>query len=95
MVVLPTTTLAKSPGVLAQAAPTDSTLVLLNPRNGEYYTLDTVGPRVWQLCDGQRTISEIAATIAEEYDAVADVITDDVLELAKELMDAELVVATG
>ena len=57
-------TIAKSPGVLAQTAPTDSTLVLLNPRSGEYFTLEAVGPRVWQLCDGQRTLSEIATMSA-------------------------------
>lgn len=95
MTVSPTTTLSKSPGVLAQTEPTDSTLVLLNPKNGEYYTLEAVGPRVWQLFDGKRTLSDIAATIAQEYEESPDVIADDVLELAKELMDAQLVVPTG
>jgi hypothetical protein len=92
----PTTTLAKSPGVLAQQMqPTDSTLVLLNPQSGEYYTLEAVGPRVWQLCDGKRTISEIAAIIAEEYDQSPQVIADDVLELLKDLMDEALVVTAS
>jgi hypothetical protein len=94
MTVSTSTTLAKSPGVLAQKEPTDSTLVLLNPRNGEYYTLEAVGPRVWQLFDGKRTISDIATAIAGEYDESPDVIANDVLELAQELMDAQLVVAT-
>ena len=67
-------------------------LLLLNPKNGEYYTLEPVGARVWQLCDGKRTISEIAAIIGQEYEESTDVIQSDVLELAKELMDEELVV---
>jgi hypothetical protein len=87
---------ARSPGVLAQQLEqTDSTLVLLHPRSGEYFTLEAVGRRVWQLCDGKRTIAEIAASIAEEYEEAPGVITSDVLELVKELMDAELVVAAS
>jgi len=29
--------------------------------------LDEVGSRVWQLCDGERTVEEIIATLREEY----------------------------
>jgi hypothetical protein len=87
------TTPERRPGVLAQQVkPDDPSLVLLNPKSGEYYTLEAVGTRVWQLCDGKRTISEIAATIAEEYDASPETIERDVMELVKELMDEELVV---
>jgi hypothetical protein len=93
--ISPTTTLSRSPGVLAQSAPTDSTLILLNPRSGEYFTLEAVGPRVWELCDGKRTIAEIAAAIADEYDAAPETITSDVLELAEALMDAKLVAEVG
>jgi coenzyme PQQ synthesis protein D (PqqD) len=87
------TILQRSPGVLAQQVkPDDSSLVLLNPRSGEYYTLEAVSTRVWQLCDGRRTIAEIAAIIGEEYDQSREVIESDVLELVKDLMDEKLVV---
>ena len=88
------TILQRSPGVLAQQVkPDDSSLVLLNPQSGEYYTLEAVSTRVWQLCDGRRTISEIAAIIGEEYEQSLEVIESDVLELVKDLMDEKLVVA--
>jgi hypothetical protein len=84
----------RRPGVLAQQVkPDEESLVLLNPKSGEYYTLQAVGTRVWQLCDGKRTISEMAAIIAQEYDESPDVIEGDVLDLVKDLMDEELVVA--
>jgi hypothetical protein len=89
-----TTTPERRPGVLAQQVkPDDPSLVLLNPKTGEYYTLEAVGTRVWQLCDGKRTISEIAAIIGEEYDESRETIESDVIELVKELMDEELVVS--
>ncbi len=88
------TALARRSGVLAQQVKKDEpTLVLLNPKSGEYYTLEPVGARVWELCDGKRTISEIAAIISQEYEESPEVIESDILELAKELIDEELVVA--
>src|SRR5262245_32190532 len=85
---------ARSPGVLAQQLePAESPLVLFHPRIGYIFTVSAVGQRIWQLCDGKRTISEIAASIAAEYEESPGVIENDVLELVKELMDAELVVA--
>lgn len=83
----------KRSGVLAQQVkPDDPSLVLLNPQSGKYYTLEAVGTRVWQLCDGVRTISEIAVLIGQEYDESVEIIESDVMELVKELLDEELVV---
>ncbi len=87
---------ARGPGVLSrQAKPDDPALVLLNPRSGEYYTLDSVGTRIWQLCDGKVTVAEIATIVSREYEAPTDVIENDVVELLEELIDEALVVSTG
>jgi pyrroloquinoline quinone biosynthesis protein D len=48
---------------------------------------DQTAVAVLQLCDGQRTVEEIAAKLAEEYSAPADVIEADVLELLQDLAD--------
>jgi pyrroloquinoline quinone biosynthesis protein D len=37
------------------------------------------------LCDGKRTVAEIAEALAQEYDADAGVITTDVLALLRDL----------
>jgi hypothetical protein len=93
MILSPATVLERRSGVLAQQVKADDpSLVLLNPKNGEYYTLEPVGARVWQLCDGKRTISGIAEIISGEYEQSPEVIESDILELAKELIDEELVV---
>jgi Coenzyme PQQ synthesis protein D (PqqD) len=84
---------ARRPGVLGQQVkPDDPSLVLLDPKSGKYFTLEAVGTRVWNLCDGTRKILEIAATLAQEYEESAEVIEGDVLDLVKELLDEELVV---
>jgi len=63
----------------------EGSLVLLHARTGHYYTLDDVGARVWQLCDGERAVDDIVAALHAEYDAPADVLATDVGELLGEL----------
>ena len=87
------TTLSRNPGVLARKVkPDDPALVLLNPKSGEYFTLEAIGTQVWELCDGKRTVGDIVALLKEEYDESADVIEQDVFELCRELLDEALVV---
>lgn len=70
---------------------TGETVFLLDPASGEYFTLDDVGGRVWELCDGTRTDEAIAAALADEYDAPADQILDDVRALLDDLAESNLV----
>ncbi len=67
------------------------TVVLLNLDDGQYFALDEVGGRVWELCDGSRTVSEISAIIGQEYDAPAKTIEQDLAELMSDLANEDLV----
>jgi hypothetical protein len=69
------------------------TLVLLNVDDGQYYTLNEVGSRVWELCDGTTSVAEMAALICRDFDAPLDTVRADVLELIAELADGHLVTA--
>jgi pyrroloquinoline quinone biosynthesis protein D len=59
--------------------------ILLAPER--ILTPDQTAVAVLQLCDGNRTVEEIAAKLAEEYSAPADVIAADVVELLQDLAD--------
>jgi pyrroloquinoline quinone biosynthesis protein D len=48
---------------------------------------DQTAVSVLQLCDGKRTVEEIAAVLANEYSAPVDVIAKDVQELLQDLAD--------
>ena len=63
----------------------DAGVVVLKPSDGQYFSLDDVGGRIWELCEGERTVTQIANTLAQEYDAPAAVIERDALELLEEL----------
>ena len=84
---------ARRPGVVAQSA--DGTHVLLDTTSGAYFTLDEVGGRVWELCDG-RPVTSIAEALCAEFEAPQATIERDVLELLEELRGEGLVaVAEG
>jgi coenzyme PQQ synthesis protein D (PqqD) len=78
--------------ILAQRSA--DTVILLNPQTGHYYTLDEVGARVWDLCDGSRRVKDVVATIHDEYDAPVQAIQTDVMELLDDLA-RELLVSTA
>jgi hypothetical protein len=80
--------LAHAEQILAQAN-VDS-LILLNPQDGQYYTLDEVGARVWQLCDGRRAVADVIAAIHAEYDAPLAAIQTDIVELLDDLAREKL-----
>ena len=65
-------------------------VILLNPDDGQYFTLDEVGARVWQLCDGTRAVEEMISTIHAEYDAPLSAIRADVVELLDDLAREKL-----
>jgi len=48
----------------------DNEAVLVHPVQGKVRVLNSVGARVWELADGQRTLGQIAGVIATEYDVV-------------------------
>lgn len=48
---------------------------------------DQIAVAVLKLCDGKRTVEEIAAVLAKEYSAPVDVIQADVLDLLQGLAD--------
>lgn len=75
--------------VLAQEA--GETVILLTPHSGEYFTLNEVGGRIWELADGSRSVAEIASLLVEEYDAPLEEIQADALEVLGELAQERLV----
>jgi pyrroloquinoline quinone biosynthesis protein D len=77
--------------VLAQRAA--DALVLLDLDGGEYFALDEVSSRVWDLCDGTRDVAAVVAAVSAEYDAAEETIAEDVLAFLEEMIDEKLLVA--
>ena len=54
---------------------------------------DAVAVEVLKLCDGQRTVGDIAGMMAKEYNAPVDEITADVIAMLQDLTDKGVVKA--
>lgn len=86
----PESRLRRRDRVLTQGAA--GTLVLLDLDGGQYYALDEVSYRVWDLCDGERVVEAIVSLIGEEFDAPLDTIREDVVAFLQEMLDENLLV---
>lgn len=68
--------------------------VLLDIESGEYFALNAVGKRVWDLCDGTRTVVQVAGAICSDYDVLEDEALTDAAALLEALAGAGLVTTT-
>jgi hypothetical protein len=69
--------------------------VLLDLASEQYFGLDMVGTRIWELIDGRASLGTIHSTLCSEYDAPADRIRADLQVLAQRLLEAGLVNAAS
>ena len=81
------------PQVLSQRGA--DAIVLLSLSNGRYYTLEGVGARAWELCDGTRDRHEIGVAISREFDVPVERVDADLAELIDDLVSEELLAAGG
>lgn len=89
--VTPDARLSHSDEVLYQEVGGEA--VLLDLASEQYFGLDPVGTRIWELMDGHRLLSDIHDVLCGEFDADRDRIGSDLLALVQSLMDAGLVKA--
>lgn len=86
--MLPTDTFVHKEDVIVQSTGADA--VLFDMVSGHYYSLNELGARVWDLCDGVRSLYQIADMLEIEYDAPRSLIVADLEEMASELVESGL-----
>jgi Coenzyme PQQ synthesis protein D (PqqD) len=66
-------------------------MVLLHLESGIYFGLDAVGAHVWQLIQAGKSLRQACDALIEEYDVSREILEQDVLALARDLVDKKLV----
>lgn len=69
-------------------------VVILGLRDSVYYGLSDVGVRIWQLVQAPRTLAEITAVLAAEYEVTAETAAADLEALLADLSSRGLVAIT-
>jgi hypothetical protein len=72
----------------------DDDLVMVDLEGGEYFALDVVGARMWDLLVSGKTPAEVGEALAVEYEATTEDILRDCMNLADELLKRGLLVPT-
>ena len=70
-------------------------VLLFNMDDGSYYALNEVGNRIWELCDGRHGMAEMVGVLAKEYNAPAEMIETDILEVLADLRSRNLIVESS
>ncbi len=70
-------------------------IVLLDMRSEQYYTLDDVGAKIWTLMPDAPSAAQIAAGLAQVYEAPAEQIRQDVDAFLQGLLRDRLVEETA
>ena len=65
--------------------------VVLNFDDGMYYSLNPIGARIWQLIQDPHKVSDLLATLVNEYDVEVARCESDLIALLTELRGLSLV----
>jgi hypothetical protein len=65
-------------------------VVLLDLAAGEYFGLDAVGARVWELLDCGKSLEEVVTVLLDEFDVTEIQLRADVIALVCELVSRGL-----
>ena len=69
----------------------DGETVMMSIENGEYYGLNEIGTRIWELTENEILIQDIINTLMEEYDVDEATCQSDVMEFVEELGNKKLI----
>src|SRR5688500_2479161 len=84
------TVLRVAESVLKRTAGTET--VLLDLDSEEFFGLDGVGARVFELLEGPRRLDDVVDALLTEYEVDRDTLTADVSDLVSELVTRNLLV---
>jgi hypothetical protein len=77
------------------ASDIDDEKVMMSIEKGQYYGLDPVGSRIWDLMDKPVAVSALIAQLLSKYDVDRETCERDVLAFLEELREDGILQVTG
>lgn len=65
--------------------------IIIHISSGKYFSLNKVGTKFWEMCDGRKSIADHAQLLAQKYSIDKEIIIADLLELSQNLLEKGLV----
>ncbi|MES2355952.1 MAG: lasso peptide biosynthesis PqqD family chaperone [Pseudomonadota bacterium] len=71
----------------------DGEVVMMSIELGEYFGINSVGSRIWELLESKQSISEICKHICDEYEVDSEQCQLDVLAFTNDMLARNIVLA--
>jgi hypothetical protein len=68
----------------------DGEVVMLSIENSEYYGMDKVGSRIWELLDQPMSFRDLVTRLMDEYEVSGDQCNNETLAFVYKLTDKKL-----
>jgi hypothetical protein len=69
----------------------DDEIMMMSIKNSEYYGLDNIASRVWEILANPSTLSQIVKTLMEEFEVSEESCYTDITEFLKALDEKNLI----
>jgi hypothetical protein len=66
-------------------------VIILGLETDQYYSLNAVGARLWQLLEQDLTLKEIHAALFVEYEVAPEILWEDVIRLIEVMAEENLI----
>jgi len=70
----------------------DGEVVMLSLQRGEYFGLDKIGSRIWELIEQTMKVDEVRIILMDEYDVDEETCLNDLIEFLEDLQNKGLVI---
>jgi Coenzyme PQQ synthesis protein D (PqqD) len=88
----PGSKIRRSPQVAARELSAEEGAVLLHLETAQYHGINPVGLAIWELLDGDRTVTDVVAAVRAQVQDPPPQLEDDVLEFLNDVLERGLVV---
>ena len=69
----------------------DDEIVMMSIKNGEYYGLDNIGSRIWEIIEKHVTLLQLVTMLKDEYDVDEEQCKNDVMAFLEMLLKKNLI----
>lgn len=73
----------------------DDELLMMSIDNGEYYSVDAIGARIWSLLEEPTPVATLCNMLTNEFEVALATCQEDVLSFLNEMADLDVIIAEG
>lgn len=77
------------------SADLEESLVMMDTEKGQYYNLNKIGAKIWQMADQPVAVSEICSQLIDIYDISDEQCKNEVIAYLTRLSDLSIIKATN